>query len=84
MVPGERRGVSWALNLASVPADRGRQPSSACKFVLVNLANHAGLDGPGAFPSVAPRVRYTGLSEQTVRTCWTGWRYGVMRVAGPR
>lgn len=32
--------ISWALNLAPVPADRGRQPSSACKFVLVGLANH--------------------------------------------
>jgi hypothetical protein len=31
-----------ALNLASVPADRGSQPSSACKFVLVGLVNRAG------------------------------------------
>jgi Helix-turn-helix domain len=61
--------VSWALNLAPVPADRGGQPSSACKFVLVGLANHAGPDGAGAFPSVATLVRYTGLSERTVRTC---------------
>jgi hypothetical protein len=37
--------------------------------VLVSLANHAGLDGMGAFPSVATLVRYTGLSERTVRTC---------------
>jgi hypothetical protein len=28
------------LNLAPVPADRGRQRSSACKFVLVGLAEH--------------------------------------------
>jgi hypothetical protein len=61
--------ISWALNLAPVPADRGEQPSSACKFVLVGLANHAGPDGTGAFPSVATLVRYTGLSERTVRTC---------------
>ena len=61
--------ISWALNLAPVPADRGGQPSSACKFVLVGLANHAGPDGTGAFPSVATLVRYTGLSERTVRTC---------------
>src|SRR5215470_2542966 len=61
--------MSWALNLAPVPADRGGQPSSACKFVLVGLANHAGPDGTGAFPSVATLVRYTGLSERTVRTC---------------
>ena len=61
--------ISWALNLAPVPADRGGQPSSACKFVLVGLANHAGPDGTGAFPSVATLVRYTGLPERTVRTC---------------
>ena len=61
--------ISWALNLAPVPADRGGQPSSACKFVLVGLANHAGPDGTGAFPSVATLVRYVGLSERTVRTC---------------
>jgi Helix-turn-helix domain len=61
--------ISWALNLAPVPADRGGQPSSACKFVLVGLANHAGPDGTGAFPSVATLLRYTGLSERTVRTC---------------
>jgi hypothetical protein len=61
--------ISWALNLAPVPADRGGQPSSACKFVLVGLANHAGPDGTGAFPSAATLVRYTGLSERTVRTC---------------
>jgi helix-turn-helix protein len=61
--------ISWALNLAPVPAGRGGQPSSACKFVLVGLANHAGPDGTGAFPSVATLIRYTGLSERTVRTC---------------
>ena len=61
--------ISWALNLAPVPADRGGQLSSACKFVLVGLANHAGPDGTGAFPSVATLVRYTGLAERTVRTC---------------
>ena len=33
--------TSWALNLAPVPAYRGGQPSSACKFVLVGLADHA-------------------------------------------
>ena len=37
--------ISWALNLAPVPADRGWQPSAPCKFVLVGLANHAGLHG---------------------------------------
>ena len=52
-----------------VPADRGGQPSSACKFALVGPANHAGPEGTGAFPSGATLVRYTGLSERTVRTC---------------
>jgi Helix-turn-helix domain len=67
--PVSVEAISWALNLASVPADRGGQPSSACKFVLVGLANHAGPDGSGAFPSVGTLVRCTGLSERTVRTC---------------
>ena len=61
--------ISWALNLAPVPADRGGQPSSACKFVLVGLANHAGPDGTCAFPAVHTLMRYTGLSERTVRNC---------------
>ena len=39
--PGERRGDLLALNLAPVPADRSGQPSTACKFVLVGLANYA-------------------------------------------
>jgi len=67
--PVSVEAISWALNLAPTPADRGGQSSSACKFVLVGLANHAGPDGTGAFPSVATLVRYTGLSERTVRTC---------------
>jgi hypothetical protein len=65
--------ISWALNLAPVPAYRGGQPSSACKFVLVGLANHAGPGGTGAFPSVATLVRYTALSEQTVPGSARGW-----------
>jgi hypothetical protein len=44
--------ISWALNLAPVPADRGGQPSSACRFVFVGLANHAGPNGTAAFLSV--------------------------------
>jgi hypothetical protein len=68
-VRGERRGDLLDADLAPVPANRGGQQSSACKFVLVGLANHAGPDGTGAFPSVATLVRYTGLSERTVRTC---------------
>jgi hypothetical protein len=64
----ERRGDLLGAEPGPVPADRGGQPSSACKSVLAGLANHAGPDGTGAFPSVATLVRYTGLSERTVRT----------------
>ena len=50
--PVSVEAISWALNLAPVPADRGGQPSSACRFVFVGLANHAGPNGTAAFPSV--------------------------------
>jgi hypothetical protein len=33
--------ISWALHLAPVPVGRGGQPSTACKFVLVGLADYA-------------------------------------------
>ena len=36
--------------------------------MLIGLANHAGPDGKDAFPSVRTLVRYTDLSERTVRT----------------
>ena len=60
--------ISWALNLAPVPCDRGGKRNPACKAVLVGLANHAGPGGSEAFPSVRTLVRYTDLSERTVRT----------------
>ncbi len=60
--------ISWALNLAPVPRDKGGKRNSACKAVLIGLANHAGPDGTAAFPSVRTLVRYTDLSERTVRT----------------
>jgi DNA-binding transcriptional ArsR family regulator len=59
--------ISWALNLAPVPVDGSGKPNSACAFVLVGLANNAGPDGTAAFPSVDTLVRYTRLSERTVR-----------------
>jgi hypothetical protein len=58
----------WALNLAPVPLDKDGTPNSACAFVLVGLANQASEDGTAAFPSVRTLVRYTRLSERTVRT----------------
>jgi hypothetical protein len=60
--------ISWALNLAPVPRDRGGKRNPACKAVLVGLANHAAPDGKEAFPAVRTLVRYTDLSERTVRT----------------
>ena len=67
-MPRERRGDLLGAQSGPGPG-RGGQPSSACKFVLVGPGNHAGPDGTGAFPSVATLIRYTGLSERTVRTC---------------
>lgn len=60
--------LTWALNLAPIPADASGRQNSACAFVLVALANHADSDGTGAFPSADTIVRYTRLSERTVRT----------------
>jgi hypothetical protein len=60
--------ISWALNLTPIPRDRGGKQNPACKAVLVGLANHAAPDGKDAFPSVRTLVRYTDLSERTVRT----------------
>jgi hypothetical protein len=60
--------LAWALNLAPIPVDGGGKQNSACAFVLVALANHADSDGTGAFPSADTIVRYTRLSERTVRT----------------
>jgi hypothetical protein len=66
---GERRGDLLGAQPGAGPGRPGGQPSSACKFVLVGLSSHAGPDGTGAFPSVATLVRYTGLSELTMRSC---------------
>jgi len=60
--------ISWALNLAPMPRDRGGKRNPACKAVLVGLANHAAPDGKEAFPSVRTLIRYTDLSERTVQT----------------
>jgi Helix-turn-helix domain len=60
--------ISWALNLAPVPSDSRGNPDGSCAAVLVGLANHAGPDGTGAFPSVKTLMRYTRKCERTVRT----------------
>jgi hypothetical protein len=61
--------ISRALNLAPGSGRCRRAAVPACKFVLADLAGHAGPDGTGAFPPAATLVRYTRLSERTVRTC---------------
>jgi hypothetical protein len=66
--PVSVEAISWALNLAPIPCDRGGKRNPACKAVLVGLANHAAPDGKEAFPSVRTLARYTDLSERTVRT----------------
>jgi hypothetical protein len=54
----------WSQSVASA---RGGAVRDA---VLLGEAQYGrGPDGVGAFPSVATLVRYTGLSERTVRTC---------------
>ncbi len=79
-----RRPQRGRLNLALVPADRGGPPaSSACKFVLVGLANHAELDGVGVFPSVATLVRYTACRGGRCAPAWTGWGPGIIRRCDP-
>lgn len=60
--------VTWALNLAPVPADKNGQPNTACAFVLVGLANHADPDGTATFPSARTLARYARLSVRCVRT----------------
>jgi Helix-turn-helix domain len=68
VLPVSVEAISWALNLAPVPRDRGGRPNPACKAVLIGLANHAGPDGKESFPAVRTLIRYTCLSERTVRT----------------
>lgn len=63
------QAISWAFDLAPVPVDPSGKPSSTCGYVLAGLANHANPDGSNAFPSVRTLMRYTRLSERTVRTC---------------
>ena len=54
--------MSWALNL---PAQVLKDPSA--RHVLLCLANYAGPNGAGAFPSATTLAQDTGLSERTVR-----------------
>jgi hypothetical protein len=58
--------IAWALNTAPIPTHR--RDASTLAAVLIGLANHADPDGHNAFPSVSRLVRYTRLSERTVRS----------------
>lgn len=52
--------MTWAL-------EQQRVTDAPARHVLLCLANYAGPDGCGAFPSTATLARDTGLSERTVR-----------------
>ncbi|WP_350649606.1 helix-turn-helix domain-containing protein [Pseudomonas sp. HY13-MNA-CIBAN-0226] len=54
--------MSWALSLPT----QALKDSSA-RHVLLCLANYAGANGAGAFPSASTLAQDTGLSERTVR-----------------
>jgi len=54
--------MSWALSLPT----QALKDSSA-RHVLLCLANYAGSNGAGAFPSASTLAQDTGLSERTVR-----------------
>ena len=54
--------MSWALSL---PIQSLKDPSA--RHVLLCLANYAGSNGAGAFPSASTLAQDTGLSERTVR-----------------
>ncbi len=53
--------MSWALSRRDLGKD------SSARHVLLCLANYAGPDGRGAFPSATTLSEDTGLSERTVR-----------------
>ncbi|MEE5120425.1 helix-turn-helix domain-containing protein [Pseudomonas alliivorans] len=55
--------MSWALQIP-----RATLSDSSARHVLLCLANYAGTDGRGAFPSATTLSDDTGLSERTVRS----------------
>jgi DNA-binding transcriptional ArsR family regulator len=54
------QSMVWALEQQEIK-------DSTCRHVLLCLANYAGSDGRGAFPSALTLANDTGLSERTVR-----------------
>ncbi|QVI77948.1 helix-turn-helix domain-containing protein [Pseudomonas syringae] len=55
--------MAWALQIP-----RTTLSDSSARHVLLCLANYAGTDGRGAFPSATTLSEDTGLSERTVRS----------------
>ncbi|MDU8501028.1 helix-turn-helix domain-containing protein [Pseudomonas syringae] len=55
--------MSWALQIPRMTLS-----DSSARHVLLCLANYAGTDGRGAFPSATTLSEDTGLSERTVRS----------------
>ncbi|SFO60394.1 Helix-turn-helix domain-containing protein [Amycolatopsis rubida] len=59
--------VSWALHDAPMPMTEKGKTDSTARLVLVELAEHAAVDGRNSFPSVL-HIRYaTGLDERTIQ-----------------
>ncbi|GGU53803.1 hypothetical protein GCM10009504_08300 [Pseudomonas laurentiana] len=56
------QAMTWALSRRDLGKD------SSARHVLLCLANYAGTDGRGAFPSAKTLTEDTGLSERTVRS----------------
>lgn len=57
------QAMAWALQIP-----RTTLSDSSARHVLLCLANYAGTDGRGAFPSATTLSEDTGLSERTVRS----------------
>lgn len=57
----------FELDLDDLTTDEGKVVSaSACKFVLLSLADHANGEGENAYPSITLLEKKTSLSRQTV------------------
>ncbi|NEM13136.1 MAG: HTH domain-containing protein, partial [Xanthomonas perforans] len=54
--------MSWAMQMP-----KSTLGDASARHVLLCLANYAGQDGRGAFPSAEQLAEDTGLSERTVR-----------------
>lgn len=64
--------MSWAMKIPKAELE-----DSSARHVLLVLANYAGSEGKGAFPSASKLSAETGLSERTVR-----YKLDLLREAG--